>query len=242
MSQSRLEIGTLRAMVAAGATAAELLAAIEPAVAALDAARQKNRARQRKFKSNKGNVTQRAKVTLPISSSLSSNKIKDLDDNVTQSNVTGEVTLRDINEINELEGNVTGGATSTLTYLLKKERKKEDSKEESKEERKIRGARKNGFRLPDDWNPTDTDFAMAVARLNGSAKLELEKFRDYWKAQPGQRGTKLDWDATFRNWVRNAKPALAPAVQGGSSLMERRIAETRRQLESRRLQAEGKIV
>ena len=225
-------------MVAAGATAAELLAAIEPAVAALDAARQKNRARQRKFKSNKGNVTKRAKVTLPISSSLSSSQIKDLDDNVTKSNVTSPLTSRDINEINELGGNVTGGETSTLTYL-RKERKKE---EDSKEERKIRGARKNGFRLPDDWNPTDTDFAMAVARLNGSAKLELEKFRDYWKAQPGQRGTKLDWDATFRNWVRNAKPALAPAVQGGSSLMERRIAETRRQLESRRLQAEGKIV
>jgi hypothetical protein len=207
MSHSRLEIGTLRAMVAAGATSAELLAAIEPAVAALDAARQKNRARQRKFKSNKGNVTQRAKVTLPISSSLSSSQIRDLDDNVTKSNVTSPVNLRNTNEINELEGNVTGGATSTLTYL-RKERKKEE--EESKEERKIRGACKKGFRLPDDWNPTQADFKMALARLNGSAKLELEKFRDYWKAQPGQRGTKLDWDATFRNWVRNAK-ATAPA-------------------------------
>ena len=124
---------------------------------------------------------------------------KDLASDVTQTPLRNE--LRHSNEINGLDGNVTGGATSTLTYL-KKERKKE---EDSKEERKIRGARKNGFRLPDDWNPREADFAMAVARLNGSAKLELEKFRDYWKAQPGQRGTKLDWDATFRNWVRNAR-------------------------------------
>jgi len=204
----------------------ELLAvASDPDVAAalaeLVRRRESDRARQAKHRENKS-----LRDTIDIN---------DLQRHVTESR---HVTSRDTNEINELDRNVTRGATSTLTYL-RKERKKE---EDSKEERKIRGARKNGFRLPDDWNPTDTDFAMAVARLNGSAKLELEKFRDYWKAQPGQRGTKLDWDATFRNWVRNAKPSVAPAAPPGSSLMERRIAETRRQLESRRLQAEGKIV
>jgi hypothetical protein len=36
---------------------------------------------------------------------------------------------------------------------------------------------------------------------------ELEKFRDYWTSQPGQKGTKTDWQATWRNWIRNAKPA-----------------------------------
>jgi uncharacterized protein YdaU (DUF1376 family) len=30
-------------------------------------------------------------------------------------------------------------------------------------------------------------------------------FRDYWIAQPGQKGVKLDWTATWRNWVRNQK-------------------------------------
>ena len=28
------------------------------------------------------------------------------------------------------------------------------------------------------------------------------QFRDYWIAQPGQKGVKLDWEATWRNWVR----------------------------------------
>ena len=32
------------------------------------------------------------------------------------------------------------------------------------------------------------------------------KFRDYWIAVPGQKGSKLDWLATWRNWVRNQNP------------------------------------
>jgi hypothetical protein len=36
---------------------------------------------------------------------------------------------------------------------------------------------------------------------------ELDAFRDYWIAQPGQRGVKLDWDATWRNWIRRSSPA-----------------------------------
>jgi hypothetical protein len=33
----------------------------------------------------------------------------------------------------------------------------------------------------------------------------VEKFRDYWRAKPGAGGRKLDWDATWRNWCRNAE-------------------------------------
>ena len=32
-----------------------------------------------------------------------------------------------------------------------------------------------------------------------------QKFRDYWSAKPGKAGTKLDWLATWRNWVREEK-------------------------------------
>ena len=52
-----------------------------------------------------------------------------------------------------------------------------------------------GSRLPDDWQPRVED---------GTDELELAKFRDHWKAAPGQRGVKLDWDATWRNWLRRA--------------------------------------
>jgi len=40
----------------------------------------------------------------------------------------------------------------------------------------------------------------------------FEQFKDYWVAQPGQKGVKLDWDATWRNWVRNTNaPKQNPA-------------------------------
>ena len=144
----------------------ELLAvASDPDVAAalaeLVRRRESDRARQAKHRENKS-----LRDTIDIN---------DLQRHVTESR---HVTSRDTNEINELERNVTRGATSTLTYLRKERKKEEDSKEESKKERKIRCARKNGFRLPDDWNPRDDDWGMALSRLNGSAKLELEKFRD----------------------------------------------------------------
>ena len=32
-----------------------------------------------------------------------------------------------------------------------------------------------------------------------------EQFRDYWSAKAGSGSTKLDWQATWRNWIRNQK-------------------------------------
>jgi len=61
-----------------------------------------------------------------------------------------------------------------------------------------------GSRLPPDWMPKE----------HLDEKLELEKFRDYWIAQPGQKGVKTDWDATWRNWVRRAaeRPQARPST------------------------------
>lgn len=32
-----------------------------------------------------------------------------------------------------------------------------------------------------------------------------DRFRDYWVAVPGARGLKLDWTATWRNWIRTER-------------------------------------
>jgi uncharacterized protein YdaU (DUF1376 family) len=53
------------------------------------------------------------------------------------------------------------------------------------------------FDLPDDWN----DFCQKERRDLVPRKVFAE-FKDYWVAQPGQKGVKTDWDATWRNWVR----------------------------------------
>jgi hypothetical protein len=67
-----------------------------------------------------------------------------------------------------------------------------------------RGARKRGTRLGDAWQPTDQDWQAAVVGFGeAGARTILAKFRDHWKADPGARAVKLDWNATFRNWCRN---------------------------------------
>ncbi|WP_421707154.1 hypothetical protein [Algihabitans sp.] len=61
-----------------------------------------------------------------------------------------------------------------------------------------------GHRLPDDWSPSPQ--ARLTAQEEGLTDDEIDrcadKFRDYWHAQPGAKGRKCDWQATWRNWVR----------------------------------------
>lgn len=64
-----------------------------------------------------------------------------------------------------------------------------------------------GTRLPANWQPNDEGAALAT-ELGVDAIEQIQVFRDYWIAQPGTRGVKLDWEATWRNWIR--RDAKAP--------------------------------
>lgn len=87
------------------------------------------------------------------------------------------------------------------------------------------GRSKRGSRLKADWCPSGDDLAFASS-LGLDATGEADKFRDYWLAQPGQKGVKLDWTATWRNWCRRSaeRPPSGKKPQGGggcaSSVME----------------------
>ncbi len=62
-----------------------------------------------------------------------------------------------------------------------------------------------GTRLPEGWLPSaPVRAAMKDAAPLVDLKTEHERFTDYWIAQPGARGRKTDWDATWRNWMRKA--------------------------------------
>jgi len=60
-----------------------------------------------------------------------------------------------------------------------------------------------GCRLPGDFVP-DAAFAAESGLSSSEAQAEADKFRDYWLAKAGASGVKLDWQATWRNWVRRA--------------------------------------
>lgn len=75
-------------------------------------------------------------------------------------------------------------------------------------------------RLPQDWTPTldDINFCRAE-RPDLDPQMTASRFRDYWCAVAGDKGRKIDWCATWRNWVRNEKPpSRAVAGQPGSNL------------------------
>lgn len=61
-----------------------------------------------------------------------------------------------------------------------------------------------GSRLPADWlpSPADVTYAAKEGFSAGEIQRVAETFRDWWKAQPGAKGRKVDWSATWRGWVR----------------------------------------
>jgi uncharacterized protein YdaU (DUF1376 family) len=67
---------------------------------------------------------------------------------------------------------------------------------------------KRGSRLAQDWVLTKSLGEWAqTERPDLNIRQVAEQFKDYWIAQAGQKGVKLDWAATWRNWVRNSKTA-----------------------------------
>jgi len=69
----------------------------------------------------------------------------------------------------------------------------------------------NSYRLPEDWQPRVIDIQVMKEHFPTiDLKLETHAFRDYWKSVPGVRGKKSDWDATWRNWIRNTYKRTKP--------------------------------
>jgi hypothetical protein len=108
-------------------------------------------------------------------------------------------------------GEVVGGVVSKPPSTQKPEARRQiEEKEEGKPssqndggdlfgEKPKRGTRiPQGAVLPEDWR------AFALSEGHPDPEREWLKFSDYWRSQPGQKGVKLDWEATWRNWIRRA--------------------------------------
>jgi len=90
-----------------------------------------------------------------------------------------------------------------------------------------RARAKIGTRLAVDWIPDPKDTARVAQECNLSpamAAREFEKFRDYWCAKSGATATKLDWQATWRNWLRKASE-MGPVSKYQPRMTEREKAD-----------------
>jgi hypothetical protein len=110
-------------------------------------------------------------------------------------------------------GSKGGKAKANAMALAKQKLKQTGSKsvaetetdtEELEKNSSSKAAPRRGSRLPDDWKPTENDTTWQAEHGVDDviARREAEKFRDYWRAKPGQSAVKLDWSATWRNWLR----------------------------------------
>jgi hypothetical protein len=68
------------------------------------------------------------------------------------------------------------------------------------------------FDLPDEWR----EFCR-TERPELDPDRVCAKFADFWHGKPGKAGTKLDWLATWRNWVREERAPKALIAIGNQS-------------------------
>ncbi|WP_330438800.1 hypothetical protein OHB44_27915 [Micromonospora sp. NBC_00821] len=88
--------------------------------------------------------------------------------------------------------------------------------------------RKRGTRIPDDFAVSDDMKAWFATNCPGvNGQRETQKFRNYWSAKTGQAATKLDWAATWRNWM------LTAAERGGSPTSGARTTGANRHTDQR---------
>ena len=87
-----------------------------------------------------------------------------------------------------------------------------------------------GSRIPSNWTPTPKDYAFASSEglTREEINREADRFRDYWTAASGRTACKLDWEATWRNWLRSdfrkpSRASVAKAVNAPRGAFDRVI-------------------
>jgi len=89
-------------------------------------------------------------------------------------------------------------ADSYQVAIPETERERETETKTEKRQTSNRGTRLPAdFAYPKEW----ADFCMHT-RPELNLQNTFDEFKDYWTALPAGKGTKADWTATWRNWVR----------------------------------------
>jgi hypothetical protein len=94
----------------------------------------------------------------------------------------------------------------------REEKRREENKEQQQPPKADAPSAKRGQRLAPDWEPSDADVDFAVQR-RVNWREELETFRDHWASKSGADACKLDWSATWRNWIRRSRQNVKTVPQ-----------------------------
>ncbi len=103
---------------------------------------------------------------------------------------------RVVEECLQPNGNIASSFASSFT----EKREREDNTQGDGNE-----VRKKASRLTLDAPPPEWIDFCKQQRPDLNPQIVFEMFADFWRAKPGKDGTKLDWFATWKNWVRREK-------------------------------------
>lgn len=108
--------------------------------------------------------------------------------------------------------------------------KKEDKEEEKKKEKQPRGTRLSPeWRLPKSWG----EWALAECVITEQqVRREAKNFLDYWTALPGAKATKVNWQGTWRNWIRRTYPDREETISLHNTQKQRTEEEIKKAIES----------
>jgi len=188
----------LDAMVASGCTAEQIAAVVKASMT-----RSTNAERQARFR-------QRAKAS-----------------RVTENNVTGvtdnAAPLSDKEKSPTPPKEINSPPTS-----LRSEKNRGPTSLRSEKNRgptSLRSEKNRGTRLSGDWALPAGWGRWALDQGYGEATIrrEADKFADFWRSKAGRDAVKLDWEATWRNWMRNAPKSRhsgAPPPRPKSEFMQ----------------------
>lgn len=91
---------------------------------------------------------------------------------------------------------MTAGGTQTLKETL----------ETLKETKKV-----VAHLIPDDWHPAEDDWNVMAEHFPWvDLKLQTHAFNDYWRSVPPAKAKKVDWDRTWKNWIRRVAEQQKP--------------------------------
>jgi hypothetical protein len=94
------------------------------------------------------------------------------------------------------------------------------------------GGRAKATYLPDDWFPAPEVVEQMLAELpHIDQDAELKAFRDHWRSTD-KNPRKRDWNATYRNWIRNAAKYAPRNGSDGPTAYQRKTAHNRAVFES----------
>ena len=120
--------------------------------------------------------------------------------------ISSELEPAELEPVNYSPPNPPEGGSDHELSLMPAENLAPEKKPATSEKTAKPISRQTGCRLPDGWTPQHTTVEKITSQFPHLTREELlaehECFTDYWVAQPGAKGRKVDWEATWRNWMR----------------------------------------